>query len=138
MNFFKNKKSFEKYFEDISQKEIIKIDTKNRYPNLKPIESFKDVLSYICDDGNRSILLTSYMKKSLTELFGKHNTRLKTYEYYYYVWIFDFDGEFFHIFTDPKKGACISIVEEIDDKKSKVIINFLRKLEELFNLNNAQ
>jgi hypothetical protein len=135
MNFFK--KSFEKYFEDISKKEIIKIGTKNRYSNLKPIEYFDDVLSYMCYDVHRNILLTSYMKKSLTELFGKHNTRLKTSEYYYYVWIFDFDGDIFHIFTDPKKGASISIVGELDDKKTKVIINFLRKLEELFNLNNA-
>lgn len=131
MKFFKNKISFEKYFEDISQKEIIKKDIKEIYHNLKAVEYFDDVLSYMCYDVHRSILLTSYMKKSLTELFGKHNTRLKTYEYYYYVWIFDFDGDIFHIFTDPKKGASINIVGEFDDKKTKVIINFLRKLEEL-------
>ena len=131
MKFFKNKMSFEKYFEDISQKEIIKIDTKNRYPNLKSIENFDDVIFYMCDDVDRSILLTSYMKESLTELFGKHNTRFKSYEFFYYVWIFDFDGDIFYIFTAPKKGTCINIVANRGDDKTKNIINFLRKLEEL-------
>ena len=37
---------------------------------------------------------------ALRALFGKHNIRFKTSEYYHYGWILEFDNEIFYIFRD--------------------------------------
>lgn len=77
--------------------------------------------------------LTTYLKVQLTKIFGKHNTVRNTNEYFYYVWIVEFDGEIFQIFTAKCKGTQFSIIGRYENDKSKVCINFLRKIEELLD-----
>lgn len=94
------------------------------------VENFKGVLQYICDDFERSILLSKYLKNELTEIFGKYNTRYKG-EFYFYVWVVEFEGEIFNIFTDNRKGTYFEIVANYGDNKSAVCKRFLRKIEQL-------
>lgn len=100
--------------------------------NIIGIESFSNVLNHICKTKKRSIILTKFMKDELNELFGKYNTRYKTIEFHYYVWIFSYNDDLFYVFTDKNKGTCFNIKANYDDKKSKSIISFLMKLEEMF------
>ena len=128
LNLFKRNKQID----DLANKHIIRINGTDIAKNCVAVENYKGVLQYICGDVQRSIKLTTYLKNELTELFGKHNTRFRG-EYFYYVWIVEFDGEIFQIFTANGKGASISIVANYEDDKSTVCINFLRKLEEMLD-----
>lgn len=99
--------------------------------NAKSVETFKDVLGFICEDIHKSIRLTSSMKKELTEEFGKH---IKTFrgEFFYYIWSFNFEGENFIIYTAKGKGSSFYINNcEYTDDKSEVIIRFLTKFDEI-------
>jgi hypothetical protein len=127
-NLFKSNKNHE----DLTNKNIVKVDSNDIYKNSVAVENYNDVLFYICDDIKRSIKLTSYMKDDLTKLFGKHNCRFQG-EYHYYVWIVEFEGEIFQIFTHNIKGTCFSIVGNFGVDKTNVCINFLRKMEELLD-----
>lgn len=120
-----------KYNDDLSNMNIIKVDN-DIINTSQSVENYKNVLQFICDDVDRSINLTKYVKDELTQLFGKNNTRFKG-EYFYYVWIVEFEGEIFQIFTDKSKGTQYCIVANYEDDKSKVCINFLRKIEEMFD-----
>ena len=113
-------------------KNINKVDSDIINKNSTPVENYKGVLQFICDDFKRSIKLTTYLKEELTKIFGKHNTRFKG-EFFYYVWIVEFGGETFQIFTAKGKGTQFSIVAEYKDDKSKVCIDFLKKMEELLD-----
>jgi hypothetical protein len=58
---------------------IIKYNTKKiNTTNVLRIERFRDVLNYICDNPKRSIKFTKYLRKELTKIFGKQNTRFNT------------------------------------------------------------
>lgn len=92
------------------------------------IENYRGVLSHMCKDFNLSITLTRYSKNELTEIFGKHNRRLKG-EFNYYVWDVEYEGDYFVIYTAPVKEMCISIKADIKDKKKKSIIKFIKYLE---------
>ena len=118
--------------EDLTNKNIVKIDSKDISKKVVAVENFKGVLRYICADTKRSITLTTYLKEEFTQLFGKHNTRFRG-EFFYYVWIVEFDGEIFNIFTANGKGTQFSIVAKYEDDKPKVCINFLRKMEEMLD-----
>jgi len=119
--------------DDLSDKNIIKIDSDTMNKSSIPVENFRGVLNYICTDVERSIKLTTFMKKEMTQIFGKHNTTFKG-EFFYYVWIVEFEGEIFNIATANGKGTQFSVVVRgIDDDKSKLCINFLRKIEELLD-----
>lgn len=120
-----------KYNDDLTNMNIIKVDN-DIINTSQSVENYKNVLQFICDDVDRSINLTKYVKDELTQLFGKNNTRFKG-EYFYYVWIVEFEGEIFQIFTDKSKGTQYCIVANYEDDKSKVCINFLRKIEEMFD-----
>lgn len=113
-------------------KDIIKTGSNDINENSVPVENYNGVLQYICANVDRSIKLTTFLRKELTQIFGKHNTRFKG-EFYYYVWIVEFDGELFEIFTADGKGTQFSIVAIHGDDKSKVCITFLRKMEELLD-----
>ena len=123
---------FFKTEEDLTNKNIVKVDTKNINENSVSVENYKGVLGFICDDFKRSIKLTTYLKEELTQIFGNHNTRFKG-EFYYYVWIVEFENEVFQIFTNNVKGTQFSIVGKYEDDKSKVCISFLKKMEELLD-----
>ena len=127
-SFFKRNKNNE----DLTNKNIVKVDNNDIDENSVAVENYKGVLQFICDDVKRSIKLTTYLKEELTQIFGKHNTRFKG-EFFYYVWIVEFEGEIFQIFTANGKGTQFSIVRKYGDDKSKVCINFLRKMEELLD-----
>jgi len=115
---------------------IKKIDTKTISKTLNPVENYDGVLGYICGDVNRSIKLTTYLKDELTQIFGSHNTRFRG-EFYYYVWIVEFNNETFNIFTANGKGTRINIEGKYYDDKSKVCMEFLKEIERLLdNLNN--
>ncbi len=118
--------------DDLTNKNIVKIDDNNIDENANSVENYKGVLQYICADLKRSIKLSTYLKEELTQIFGKHNTRFKG-EFHYYVWIVKFEGETFQIFTANGKGTQFSILAKYEDDKSNVCINFLRKMEELLD-----
>ena len=99
--------------------------------NSTPVENYRDVLSFMCVDRTRSIRLTSYMKDSLTELFGKHNQRYKG-KHFYYVWVLEFSDEIFYLYTHSERGTDIEIsADYFNDKKTKVCISFLNELDKL-------
>jgi len=128
-----------KYLKHPIQGSIKKINTKTIPDNITMVENFENVLSYICEDFERSVTLTKFLKEELTSLFGKHNTTYRG-EFFYYVWALEFNNETFYIFTANRKGTGISIVVDkpIDeDRKSKSIIcmSFLKVLEELITKN---
>lgn len=102
------------------------------------VEHYRDVLFYICDDIHRSIRLTSYMKNELTNIFGKHNTRFKG-EYYYYVWIVNFKGSVFNIYTNANKGTTFALVlSDCNEDKSELCIEFLTEIDNiLINIENG-
>lgn len=111
---------------------IIKLDSTIIEKNSTAVENYDGVLEFICADVKRSIKLTTYLKKELTELFGPHNTRFKG-EFFYYVWIVQFNGEIFQIYTANGKGTQFAIVGQYEDDKSEICIAFLSKMEELLN-----
>jgi hypothetical protein len=119
-------KLFENYDKNISKLDISLVDR-----DSTPVENYKGVLQYICSDVNRSIKLTKYLKNELTQIFGKHNSRFRG-EFLYYVWIVEFDGEVFQIFTNSNKGTGFSIIGD-GQEKSSVCIDFLKKMEELLD-----
>ncbi len=118
--------------DDLTNNDIVKVDSKIISKGATSVENYSGVLQYICADIKRSIKLTTYLKNELTEIFGVHNTRFRG-EYFYYVWIVEFDGEIFNIFTANGKGVQFSIDAKDEDDKSKVCISFLRKMEELLD-----
>lgn len=131
------KKNYDKeYNDDLTRKDIVKINTKDIKKPAVAVENVEDVIHYICDNINRSIKLTTFLKKELTQLFGKHNTTFRG-EFFYYVWIVEFDGETFNIFTANRKGTQFSIVAKYDENnlksKTRVCINFLRKIEKMLD-----
>jgi len=54
---------------------MIKLDT-NTTKSSVSIENNRKVLSYICDNIDRSIRLTSKLKDEFTQIFGVHNKTL--------------------------------------------------------------
>ncbi len=127
-NFFKRNKNHE----DLTNKNIVKVNSNDIYNNSVAVENYNGVLQFICDDVKRSIKLTTYLKEELTQIFGEHNARFKG-EFFYYVWIVEFEGEIFQVFTANGKGTQFSIVGKYEDDKSKVCINFLRKMIKLLD-----
>lgn len=115
-----------------SDKSINKVDSDYIDENAIPVENYKGVLQFICSNIDRSLKLATYLKDKLTKIFGKHNTRYRG-EFFYYVWIVEFEGEIFQIFTANGKGTIFSIVGKRSDNKSRVCINFLTKMEELLD-----
>jgi len=122
--------------DDLTNKNIVKTDSKKINRESVAVENFDGVLHYMCANIKRSIKLTSSSKEKLAQLFGEHNTRYRG-NYFYYVWVVEFDGEIFNIFTAKGRGMEFSIVAKYDskkrDEKSRVCINFLRKMEELLD-----
>lgn len=101
------------------------------------IRNYSNVLKYICDDMYREHKLKSYLKKQLTKIFGKHDSKYDC-EYFYYVWTLQFDNEIFQIFTNKSQGSYITIFANIENvneenNKSKTCIAFLKKLEMLLD-----
>jgi len=125
-NMFKNPK----IKKPIVDTEIIKSTINKINLNSIRIENFRDVLFYICDDVQRSLVLSGYLKKELTRIFGKHNTRYKG-EFYYYIWILEFEGYVFEVYTAPVKGSSISILNTENKDLAITCIRFLSKLEDL-------
>lgn len=107
-----------------------KVNTNQINKDSVSVENYDGVLQFICNNIERSIVLTTYLKKELTQIFGKHNTIFKG-EFFYYVWIIEFEGEIFQIFTAKGKGTQFSIVGKYGDDKSMVCMGFLGKMEEL-------
>lgn len=94
------------------------------------VENYDGVLQYICANRERSIQLTTYLKEKLTQIFGKHNATFRG-EFFFYVWVVEFEGETFNIYTASRKGTQFSIFAKYEENKSKVCIKFLKKMEEL-------
>ena len=113
---------------------IIKLEGKHDMDlKITAIENLQGVLGFICDDIHRSIRLTSYMKNKLTDLFGKHNQTFKG-EFSYYVWVLKYREEIIYVFTNNTKGTQFCIMGEFDDKKGKIAIEFLKKMDTLLNI----
>jgi hypothetical protein len=117
---------------DVTNININKVDSTDISNDTTCVENYKGVLQYKCDNINRSIILTTFLKNELTQLFGKHNTSFKG-EFLYSVWIVEFDNEIFHIYTAKNKGTQFSIVGHLNDDKANVCIMFLEKMEKLLN-----
>ena len=114
----------------IRNKNIIKITTKEIPRGGNAVENYDGVLLYICANKERSIQLTTYLKEKLTQMFGKHNATFRG-EFFFYVWVVEFEGETFNIYTASRKGTQFSIFAKYEENKSKVCIKFLKKMEEL-------
>jgi len=112
---------------------ITKLEGKAILANTTPVENFSDVLAFICKDTQRSIRLTSYMRDGLTELFGKHNQRFKG-NHYYYVWVLEFNGNVFHLYTHKDRGTDIEIIHE-HENKTEICLSFLTELDKLLKEN---
>jgi len=70
-------------------------------------------------------------RKSFRKIFGKPDTYWKGSEFYFHVWIREFQGEKFIVLTAVGKGTCIEICDtsfEGINKKSKVIMLFIEDL----------
>jgi len=114
-----------------------KLETKDIEKNGVAVENYEGVLSYICEDVNRSIRLTTFLKDELSSIFGTHNTKYKGDEYNFHVWIIEFEQEIFQIFTANGKGTCFSIVDPTfsfdddgqPDGKSDVCLRFLKDMD---------
>lgn len=81
--------------------------------------------------GNIDSDVTSYMKNELTQLFGKHSTRVKL-DYNYYVWIVGFKGYIFNIYTHKKNGTHYSTNADISED-NLIDIEFLNELNFMLN-----
>ncbi|MFW9948529.1 MAG: hypothetical protein ACFFKA_00210 [Candidatus Thorarchaeota archaeon] len=101
-------------------------------PNI-PVENYKGILSYICEDFNRSIKLTQDNTNRFTDIFGKHQRKLHNGEFNFKVWVVIFEGNQFTLYTNKTKGTCIEIegdyLELNDKSKLKIIKRFLQDLE---------
>jgi hypothetical protein len=117
---------------DVVDFEIVKIEKKQVIPKITAVENFHGVLDFLCDDINRSIRLTSYNRKALTTLFGKHTQMFKG-DHNYYVWVLKYGEEIFYVFTNNTRGTQFCIVADIDSKKTDVCIGFLNKIAEMLN-----
>ena len=95
---------------------------------MNRVENYREILAYICDDINRSIRLTKFLKNELTKIYGKHTRRFRG-EFYYYVWDVEFNGEKFSIYTANNKGTSIEIDAEPNKDKVSVIKEFLNQLD---------
>lgn len=115
--------------------EITKIEGKQALDIGTSVENYPDVLSFMCKDIKRSIRLTTYMRAKLNELFGKHNQRFKG-NYNYYVWVLEFNGDIFHLYTHSVRGTSISISAKYEDKKTKACISFLKELDKKLKEND--
>jgi hypothetical protein len=85
------------------------------------------VLSQLC--GVENIVLNSFLKEDFTKLFGKHNT-IFIGEFRYYVWILEFEGETFQVFTANTKGTSYEAAKHSLSKEA-IYIRFLKKIKEL-------
>ena len=69
--------------------------------------------------------ITKDNRKEFKRIFGKPDTYWKGSEYYFHIWIREFEGEKFLILTAKGKGTCIEICdtsfEEINDKGHKIV-----------------
>ena len=108
--------------------EIIKLDT-TKVQHSTPIENYRRVLSYLVGNIKRSIRLTKKLNDELTILFGKHNTTFRG-EFFHRIWIVEFKGETFNIYSS-NRGTSIEIVANYDDDKSFICIEFIKTLEEM-------
>ena len=121
---FKSKK--EETFEDAP---LVKSDVYNKENSDCAVENFEGVLNYICSDVKRSIRLTSTMKDELKEIFGKQLTTVFNGEFKFWLWVFNFEGEVFRVYTANVKGTCISIEANYGEDKGKVCRHFLHMLD---------
>jgi len=62
------RKDVEKYNDDLSNKTITKVDTKEIDETCTSVENYADVLQYICANVHRSIALSTYLKEELNFL----------------------------------------------------------------------
>jgi hypothetical protein len=69
------RKDIEKYNDDLSNKTITKVDTKEIDETCTSVENYADVLQYICANVHRSIALSTYLN-SFT-MFGLLNLMVK-------------------------------------------------------------
>ena len=117
-----------------------KLEDKTVRTNDVAVENYEGVLSYICSNFDRSIRLTTFNFDKLTSIFGVHNTTFKG-EFNYYVWIVEFEGDVFQIFTANGKGTCFTVVdpsfsydtflgpETQPNNKSKNCLKFLKEID---------
>lgn len=108
--------------------EIIKLDTKGILPAI-PVENYRRVLDYLVGDIKRNFRLSRKLKDEFTKIFGKHNTIYRG-EFLNYVWIIQFQGEIFEIFTS-NRGTTFEIVDNYSDGKIDLCIDFLKKIDDL-------
>ena len=117
----------------IPEHKIIKNEDTNNNKDLKSsvvVEMFEGVLGFICGERKRNARLLKESKDDLTKLFGKHNCTYSGGEFFNRIWIVNFKGEEFHIFTS-KRGTQFSIVAKYKDKKSDICIEFLTEFDKL-------
>ena len=107
---------------------MIKLDT-NTTKSSVSIENNRKVLSYICDNIDRSIRLTSKLKDEFTQIFGVHNKTFRG-EFLNYIWVIHFKNDIFNIFTS-NRGTTYEIVCSWKDvqNKEQVCIEFLKEIE---------
>lgn len=77
-------------------------------------------------------------REAFKKIFGKPDTHWKGSEFYFHVWIQEFEGEKFLLMTAKGKGTCIEICDtsfETIDQKNDVIIRFVENL--YFRLTNS-
>jgi hypothetical protein len=127
----KNFKNFFKKEEDLSNKTIVKLDTKELLDSI-PVENYRNVLDYMVNGIERSIRLTKKSKEEFTTIFGKYNTTFRG-EFFNYIWIVQFENEVFQIFTSNRGTQFAIVTDDSEVNKSEVCISFLKKMEELLN-----
>jgi hypothetical protein len=99
--------------------------------NSCPIENCLVYNQYIMKDINKFRFLTKSLHKELTKIFGTPDGKYPQKSFHYLVWVRDFEGESFIIFTALNKGTkieiCDTTLKELPEKTT-AIINFIDDL----------
>lgn len=105
----------------------IKKTNNQLFGNSVPIQNF--ILDELVKPENMK--LTFFLKKELEKIFGKWNQTIRR-EFLFYIWILEFEGYIFNLFTAQTYGMQIEIVLK-DEKENinEVCINFVNELSKI-------
>jgi hypothetical protein len=122
-------------------KSAIKKVEKLILPSTSPISNNPNILKYLVDNQLLSYRenkknLSRNMIEELTIVFGKHNKCLRLV-FMTKIWILEYKGFNFFVYTAKNKGTTIELQENYDDirngKHEDIIIEFLDQLYTLIN-----
>ncbi len=130
-----------KKFDQYESSEITKVDTR-RVEDSLPVMNNRRILNWLVDCQTKAFQdkkksLTTVLINELTNLFGAPNRSMRL-EYMTKVWVLEYHGITFNVFSANKKGTGIEVAgidfEQLrTGEKADEIIEFLEKLYESIN-----